>query len=480
MNSTFEKISWQMILFLFLGIFFIRNLLLPIMADDFSYAFIWDGEHVGNLIDGLNPDNMQRVQSIGDIFISQWQHYFTWGGRTIAHVFVQFFILIGKIFFDIANVFVMLALIFLLFKIGTGLKIREMNKIYLLWILVGIYFCTPSFVITTIWLTGACNYLWMTVFELLFLLPFALKYWQKNFWNTPPKFAVPLMAILGLCAGWTIEPGGAVTVFVAFLFLIHFWRERKLETWMKVGFIFLAIGFAILVLAPGNFYRLELTNTLEPDDVVTPEQQWTFEMFEINFLIGFLPVLLREFILFLPIIYFLLKSDYQGDKTRNFVFGFSAASIIVLCVMMFSPEFPERAGYSSTICLLIASLASLKEILPNLKKFYQSKIILAEKFFAVALCASMLACVVVDIDLHNQIEERFKIIEQNLDKNLIVVPPLEVPAWSEIFLGSRTWDNMALYWGADLEADTRGARSLLFTKYYGYPHQVVTEDTEKN
>lgn len=127
-----------MIFAAFLLIFFARNLLLPIIADDYSYAFIWDGAHWGNLIDGVNPDNFQRVESFGDILISQWEHYFHWGGRTIAHIFVQFFVWQGKIFFDVANVFVMAALIFLIFKIGTGLTLREMNKAYLLWILAGL------------------------------------------------------------------------------------------------------------------------------------------------------------------------------------------------------------------------------------------------------------------------------------------------------------------------------------------------------
>ena len=106
-------------------------MLLPIIADDYSYAFIWDGEGWGNLIDGIDGSRLQRVESFGDILYSQWQHYFAWGGRTIAHIFVQFFVWQGKIFFDVANVFVFAALMFLLFKVGTGLNLRGMNKIYL-------------------------------------------------------------------------------------------------------------------------------------------------------------------------------------------------------------------------------------------------------------------------------------------------------------------------------------------------------------
>ena len=479
-GKIFEKISWQMILLIFLLIFFVRNLLTPVIADDYSYAFIWDGAHWGNLIDGMNPDNLQRVENFSDIFISQWQHYFTWGGRTIAHIFVQFFVWSGKILFDFANVFVMAALIFLLFKVGTGLKLREMNKIYLLWIVAGLYFCAPSFFITTIWLTGACNYLWMSCFEILFLLPFALKFWNKNFWSQEKTWQIVLMACLGLIAGWSIEPGGALTVFVTFLCVIYFWREKNLPSWMKVGFIFLCVGFAILILAPGNFYRMELTNTLEPDDIVTPEQQFTADMFLINFVVGFLPDFLREVILFAPIVFYFAKCK-TSEKISKFILAFSTASILCLLMMMCSPEFPERAGFPSTIFLLIASTAALKEILPQLQKFYQRRTKILN-FAAVIFCGifllSMLGCVAVENDIKNQLEARDKIILQHKSDDLIIVPPLEVPSWSEIVLGTRTWDNLTMWWGGDLESDVKGNRGILFAKYHGLKKIITTEREE--
>lgn len=479
-GKVFEKISWQMILLIFLLIFFVRNLLTPVIADDYSYAFIWDGAHWGNLIDGINPDNLQRVESFADILCSQWQHYFTWGGRTIAHIFVQFFVWSGKILFDFANVFVMLALIYLLFKISTNLKLREVNKIYLLWIVAGLYFCAPSFLISTIWLTGACNYLWMSAAELLFLLPFALKYWDKNFWSQEKTWQLVLMAFLGLIAGWSIEPGAALTVFVTFLLVFNFWREGNLKTWQKIGFIFLCIGFAILMLAPGNFYRMELTNTLEPDDIVTPEQQFTADMFLINFVIGFFPVFMREVILFAPIIFYFAKCR-TSEKISRFILTFSTASILCLVMMLCSPEFPERAGFPSTIFLLIASTVALKESLPQLQKIYQRRknfVNLGGLVFCGIFLLSMLGCVAVEFDIKNQLDERDKFISMHRTENPIVVKPLEVPAWSATLLGTRTWDDLTLQWGGDLESEVKGNRAILFSKYHGY-NLVITSPREE-
>ena len=476
--AILKKISCQIILVIFLIIFFVRNLLLPIIADDYSYAFIWDGAGVGNLMDGIEANRLRRVESFSDIVESQYSHYMTWGGRTVAHIFVQFFVWQGKIFFDVANVFVMAALIFLLFKIGTGLELRQINKIYLIFILTGLYFCVPAFIITTIWLTGACNYLWMSVFEILFLLPFSLKYWRENFWIENSAGKIILMAVLGLIAGWSIEPGAVATVLVAFLFCLYFYREKNLQTWMKVGFIFLIVGFIILMFSPGNFHRMEISEQFNEMFLAKP---YTAEMFLINFIAGLLPVFLREIILFVPIIFY-FKKGIISPKVSKFILAFSTASILVLFVMMFSPEFPERAGFPSTIFLLIASLAALKEILPQLKKIYlqhEKNFNIAGNIFITIWILSLAGCLYVENNLNNQLAARMNFVEQHRAEDLIIVQPLEIPAWSETFLGTRTWDKMTLWWGGDLEPAIDGNRDITFAKFHGLK-KIVTIERQEN
>ncbi len=472
MNKFFRQISWQIIFAVFLGIFFLRNLSLPIIADDYAYAFIWDGDGLGNLLNGIDANRLQRVESFSDILYSQWQHYFTWGGRTIAHIFVQFFVWQGRIFFDVANIFVFAALVLLIFKVGTGLTLREMNKTYMAFILAGIYFCTPSLIITTVWLTGACNYLWMCTLEILFLLPFALKYWQPKKQFLIPNFTF-LIALAALMAGWSIEPGAVATISVASLFVIYFWRKKNLELWMKVGFLFLLIGFALLMLSPGNFHRLEITNAYEPDDIVPPDAQWTPQMFLTNFVVGFLPVFLREAILFVPIIIYFARGKISPVVAR-FILTFAGASILILLVMLCSPEFPQRAGFPSTIFLLIGSLAALKEILPSVENFFRRRLKLVA-ILAAFWSLSLLGCLVVEYDLHCQLQARNEFIAAHKNDDLITVKPLEIPDLAEKFLGTRTWNNMTLYWGGDIEPNTKGNRGITFARYHGLKKIVVEE-----
>ena len=461
-----EKISWQVILILFAAFFLILNILTPFIADDISYAFIWD--------DGIGK--REKISSFTDILISQYSHYFYWGGRTVAHIFVQFFAWIGKSYFDVINVFVFCALIFLIFKIATGLSLREMNKKFLIFILFALYFLTPAFLLTNIWLTGAINYLWMVTLELLFILPFAIKYRDKNF--KPPKFFVIVMAILGLLAGWSIEPGASITLFVTFWAILKSWHEKNLQTWQSVGFIFLFAGFLILILAPGNIERVEISKIYDSEPIIPYDLLYTPTMFLINIMYGFLPIVIRESPLFLPIIFYFM-SNRKSVETSRFILNFLAASIIILLVMVCLPEFPERAGFPATIFLIIASLAAFKEILPELTKIFNRKknlFINAGKILTVFCILHMTACIYVYAYMYLQLENRWEIIEANRNADEIIVPYLELPSWSEDIVGQRTWTNYALWWGADLEPEVNGNRNIMFAQYYGLKKIHTTEN----
>ena len=453
----FEKISWQIILILFSIFFLTINILFPFVADDISYAFIWDGEHGGNLTDNIGE--RQRIESFTDILISQWSHYFHWGGRTIAHIIVQFFSWTAQDYFDVLNVIVFCAVVFLIFKIGTGLNLSEMNKKYLLFILTAIYFFTPDFCITIVWMTGSINYLWMTALEFLFILPFAMKYRDKNFWNQPPSWSVPSMAILGLIAGWSIEPGASVTLFVTFFCLINFWREKNLQSWQIKGFVFLTIGFLILILSPGNEERMQL------------ESAWTFKYTAEEFILRtqyvLCPLIIRESPLFLPIIFYFLQGQKTSESTK-FILTFFSASIIILGVMMLVPEFPERAGFSSTIFLIVASLAAFKEILPDIEKFFHKRVKLLNTVTTAFIIFGIFhlgTCTYAYYDVHQQYARIMEYVHKNRDTDEIIVPFMTLPSWVKNFVGQRTWTDFILK-SQILNPNPASLRNIMFAQYY--------------
>lgn len=484
-------------LLIFMAVFFVRNLLMPMASDDIPYAFIWDGADRGNLLDGVGE--RQRITSFADIVTSQYSHYMTWGGRILGIGLTQLFAWEGKHLFNILNPLVFTALALLIFQIATGLKLREMNRTYMLWTLIAFWLLLPDSFQTTVWMCGSCVFLWMAVIELLFLLPFALKYWHPKFWQRPPRWSTPLMAFGGLCAGWSVETGAAATAFIAFFALFHFWRQRQLAPWMAIGFVSLCIGMAMLVLAPGEMVRMELQAQYEYNPDLTPDEYWTWDMYILNLFEFVSYVLTLQIPLFALIIYSFYrrrknKEDSSLPKDSSlfthqsslFKLVFVAAALVVMVIMVFVPNAPGRAGFFPTVCVLIASLTGLRELMPSLTAWRQRHHMMVRGMVAVvavAWIAFMSVILYVEWDVRNQWMARIDYINAHQDQDVVVVHQIDVPPIADKlceywFYSSLTWDTEVLAWGADLEPRPEGSHNLMYAQYYGWK-RVITDGEDR-
>ena len=83
-----------LIIFVFL---YVLNYLTPLgFGDDYLYSFIWQGNAMNDPLSA----NAARVSSFSDLLASQWSHYLTWGGRSVAHTLAQLFLWKGKGIFN--------------------------------------------------------------------------------------------------------------------------------------------------------------------------------------------------------------------------------------------------------------------------------------------------------------------------------------------------------------------------------------------
>ena len=440
------------------------NLLTPVIGDDYAYAFIWDGAQNGNFQNNIGK--LYRVESFGDIITSQYSHYMTWGGRTVAHVFVQFFVWQGKLLFDIMNALIYAALALLIYFSAKGkIEIQNSDGKIFLWIFFAMWFCLPEMFQTSLWLTGACNYLWMTFFQLLFLLPFALKFWQKV--QTPnSKLLTPAMAFLGLIAGWSNESGGAFVIFLAFLALIYFWRQKQLERWMLVGFIGLFIGYALLMLAPGNFQRY----VVDANEATVPFL--SAQMFIDNFEDGMKYILAGDVLLYAVIALYFIRGR-KTLQTTQFILAFAAAGILLPCLLMFSPEFPVRAAFASPVFALTASIVALE----------RTQINISPKIISAALCVWLVMIfysIGVDWSVHSQIAERQAYVEQHKHDDLIVLQPIYLPYLPEHGLWIWTLDSYARFYGdVTPYRDKFNNRNITYAQYYGLKEVVLDAEANK-
>ncbi len=126
-------------------------------------------------------DNAQLVQSWGDIFRSQWSHYFTWGGRTVAHTLAQWVLWQGKWLFDILNSFAFVLLLLLIYWHSLGGKVTgHLRPTRLFFIFLCVWAFVPALPTVLFWVLGACNYLWMLDILLVFLLPYVRHFFQRG------------------------------------------------------------------------------------------------------------------------------------------------------------------------------------------------------------------------------------------------------------------------------------------------------------
>ena len=480
-----QRLTWQMIFVFGAGIFLWRNILMPMVGDDYSYAFIWDGAAAGNLVDGIGP--RQRIHSLQDICTSQWSHYFTWGGRVPALFLVQFFAWQadgGRFLFDFASTAVFVLLICLLFWLAAGrIESPEKSKAGLYWLLLGMFFAVPAYIYTMIWLTGACVYIWTAAAICAFLLPYSLAYWQDGFWQKKKWWHIPLMAFLGLLAGWSIEAGSIVTVLLTLAFLLLFYQRKRLQSWQLAGFTGLVAGMLLLLLAPGSYMRLKLMQELEPDYTMPPELMWTTVMFLYNFVEGFLPVFIGELPLFVPILLYLWKGERRQALTR-YILLWVSGSFLVLLAMMFSPDFRAHAGFHAVIFLLIASAAALRAIAPQVKAWCAAKAkarfclaVLGISSLTVWLMASAI-CLVIETSYNQQWAERKKIIAEHRQDDLIVVPAIEIPWQLDKVTGNRSLTSVLLMFGADLESNPQDNRSNIYAQYHGLKGIIIDKEID--
>lgn len=366
-------------LLVLLGIYlflYILNWLTPLgFGDDYLYSFVWQGSAMNVPL----PANAVRVSSFSDLLASQWSHYLTWGGRSVAHTIAQFFLWKGKGIFNFVNAFVgtlLVAEIYWCIQKGNVFFSFEPKKVF--WIFFALWTFTPGFTPVFLWLTGACNYLWTCVLLLGFMIPFIKKYYFPEEQKGDSVLFTGFMFFFGIVSGWTNENSVCWVILTLFLFLLQLHKKnRYIADWMYAGLAGLIIGYGLLVFAPGNISRLHLIHGLERD---------VLQIIRTNSS-TFLKVIICQLILW----YFLLRfscgaaqvSNVTANlrKERLLVSIFVIISMGMTAVMLLAPEFPERSGFFGTVWLMIAA-----GIVWRLQEEYKMELIQvsAKKFLSVA------------------------------------------------------------------------------------------------
>lgn len=433
--------------YLFLWFIFIALCcyLTPYFANDYRYLLI-SGTH-------------DKVSSIADIFISQYDHYFDWGGRTVAHVIAQYLLYIGKEAQALVSAFTYCLTVYLICYIGRNSKKLTLKYVFIATFLL--WACLRYFGEVVFNVVSSSNYLFTSCLVLIYLIPYV-----KGFSNRDSKSLLFsfLFFLLGIIAGWCNENTGFALGLVIGLVCLTRLAHRNLRFYEAAGLVGLAIGYLLLVLAPGNFSRLDSMESKGFD---------FFDHFIGTFGIIFETIVCLH-ILLLMLIFVIIKGNisirrFTIDQTLKKAFFIFAIGLASLLIMMFSPNFPARSTTLFTFCTVISILLILTYLTEQKKTLLGS---VSKNVLTTLACAYMLVTTIntalAYATLHQDGIERDQYIKEELAKGVtdLVVPPMHL-------------QNSKYIYAADVRADRKYWTNNIVKNYYQVNSIVRSCDPEQ-
>lgn len=313
----------------------------PIHSDDWMYSFVF------------NEEPVRFIQNIGDVFVSQYNHYLYWGGRNIVHFIDQILLMISALPREIINSLAFVLFVLVIYKIANLGK--ALAPMLFLFIGAVLWLGLPTFPQTVIWITGSSNYLWGSLIVLSFL------YLYYRFYITEKSKDTRLRALwiflLGIISGWTNENVSIALLFILFSLLLYcIVRKKRIPLWFAFGVFGVGIGCAIMLAAPGNFIRSHDTHVALNLDTKPIGDVLMFKARNIYLIYRYIPTvsaLIVVYIVSVLIYWFANKANRNEKVLLGSVLFFMAAHVSALA-MIASPIFPVRASFCMHAFMIVA------------------------------------------------------------------------------------------------------------------------------
>ncbi|KNZ43076.1 DUF3329 domain-containing protein [Acetobacterium bakii] len=439
-SKTKGYLFFAVLIFTFVYMVFL-NIKTPLIADDYVYTFIF-----GTPI---------PVGSIEDIVKSQITYYMSWGGRVVAESLTQLFVFWGKSVFNVANSLCYTVFILAIYFNAVGRKIRP---VMLLTVTIMVWFFTPMFGQTVMWITGSCNYLWCGTIILLAILPFRL-YEEKQTRALKSIWFGIVMIPLFFLSGITNEnTAGGMILIMLLLCFVYYKRKIKIPVFAYTGLAFSVLGFLCMIFAPGNGLRAdnesavaEVTALVGSNPMIT-----RFSYFAYN-LYALMPLIIIAVIAFL----FLYRAK---GKKGAVIFGiFTIAAAASMLVMLAPPKFPPRAMFGLVSFMIIAVIYALDQ-LEFSRKITTARVFIPACFMLLYYGMSLGYAGVDAVIVMRHYEARVAIIEEQRGADYIAVPAI-VPLTSY----------NGLYGLRDVQADPNHWVNRALADYYGVSNIILQQ-----
>lgn len=345
-------------------VMYLTHRAIPFMMDDLWYSTKLFSE--------------EPIRSLRDIVDAQIWHYNNWGGRSMTHGLLQLILLTGEKAADCTNVlvtFLLAGVICLMAGIRPGngkAKVWLSSLLAAAGMLVGL---NANWKMSMFWQAGAANYLYITVFILLYLYCYLREMPDVGEGGTTCKTAsgmaerksfpgITLWIIpLGLLAGWSNENMGPAAWFISTLVMLYLWRgKRRLKSWMAQGNLSCLMGSVMVVIAPGNFVR----------NAQVPENQ--YGVWWRMFLRGYAEsAAALEYLfptLLLTVLMLILGKGVLGIAIGRRNRLLLLAAFLSWGAMTLSPHYPDRATFGTMVLLICVSLSMAEKIVKERRELF--------------------------------------------------------------------------------------------------------------
>ncbi|MCC8050297.1 MAG: DUF6056 family protein [Clostridiales bacterium] len=341
-NVNSRRSTFYIFTFLIFCTMFILNLLTYYTTDDYSYMYSFaSGE---------------RIKNIFEIFPSMYVHAQTVNGRIVAHFFVQLFLMLPPVCFDLINALIYTIFIVLIYKYAV--RGQGLNSIFLLLIASIIWCVTPAFGQDCLWLDGACNYLWGNTVVLAYIYPFVnLLKGRVIFKNN--KICGIIYGILGAFVGAWLESASFVGIFISLISVASYYsRFKRIPIWSFISICFMICGWILMLTAPGTISNKVGSVSIKSYFLNTyTDTRKYLSVFS-------------ELIIVLVILVLFSLHNIKKDKMKLlYPLLFLISSLIANYIHVAAKGYPDRSMFSSVILLTI-TVASLLYDLIKENKYY--------------------------------------------------------------------------------------------------------------
>lgn len=309
---------------------FVLNRDVPFMMDDIWY--------------GTNLATNEPLRNLGDVIEGQIWHFNNWGGRSITHGILQLTLMSGELCADILNTFVTLLLAWMICVVAKKKSVPAFLMAFSL-----LFAWNANMKMSMFWQAGTVNYVYSSVWILLFVWPFL------NEWRAGGQEKVPLLNLwmipVSICTGWSNENMGPTCFLLALATIIYCkkYKKTKLKQWMFIGTMGSLIGSTLVIIAPGNFSR---SSTIESKGMFETiwDRFYSMLVAGCDFLF---PVCLAMALIIL------IKCICLKQKLEKYQIVLLIFCILSYGAMVLSPHYPDRATFGTMVIGIVIFLSLL-------------------------------------------------------------------------------------------------------------------------